>query len=236
MALTTDVMADDAHRGGEDRLLFCPFCRECYEGRTQCPEHELTLVEFQALPRQEHEQQVRWDDPLTPWDLRFGRLEMVLGIIASLVGFFALPFVVGSFDDQPIAWTALEVAARPAKNLWTVPAVAVFFLAMLVRRRTPLQMRSARLAGVLAALMPLVSLGYSLWNVERGVEARHGAVALEWGSGAWVMGIAALAFLMGSVRFGRLPQRDTLPHGAAPTDGTARIEADAPRGRKRRRR
>jgi hypothetical protein len=240
MALVSDVMVDQSPAGGDDRLLFCPFCRECYEGRSHCPEHELELVEFQALPRQQHERQVRWDEPFTPWDLRFGRLEIVLGVVASLVGFFALPFVEGSFDERPIAWTALEVAARPAKNLWTVPVVATFFFVLLLRRRTPLQLRAARLAGVLAALMPLVSLGYSLWNVQRGVEARYGAVALDWGAGAWVMGAGALLFLVGSARLGRLPTDERMPHGAAPGDaapgdGGARIEAE-PRPRKRRRR
>ena len=41
-------------RGGEARpLLFCPFCRECFEGEAQCPEHELALVRFEDLPREE---------------------------------------------------------------------------------------------------------------------------------------------------------------------------------------
>lgn len=231
MALVSDVMADEPESDG-DRLLFCPFCRECYEGKRQCPEHELDLVEFQALPRQGHEDEVRWDEALAPWDLRFGRLEMILGVIAALVGFFALPLVTGSFDDRPIAWTALEVASRPAPNLWTVPFVAGFFVVFLYRRRTPQQMRSARIAGVALSLMPLVSLAYSLWNIQRGVEARHGGIALEWGSGVWVMAAASLLLLVGSLRFGRLRTSERLPHGAAPEPSP---EAAIETGRKRRR-
>ena len=30
-------------------VLFCPFCRESFEGETHCPEHELALVPFDRL-------------------------------------------------------------------------------------------------------------------------------------------------------------------------------------------
>ncbi|MBW2210554.1 MAG: hypothetical protein JRG67_05830 [Deltaproteobacteria bacterium] len=33
------------------KILFCPFCRDGFEGRTECPEHELTLVPIDKLPR-----------------------------------------------------------------------------------------------------------------------------------------------------------------------------------------
>lgn len=217
-------MADEPSSPGDDRLLFCPFCRECFEGRVECPEHELALVEFQALPRRSQERAVRWDEPLSSWDLRFGRAELMLGVVASLVGFFALPLVAGSFDDRLVAWTALEMAARPARNLWTVPVVAAFFVLVLVRRRTPIQLRGARLAGVMLALMPIVSLGYSLWNVQRGVDARHGALALGWGPGVWAILAASLAFLVGSVRLGRLPHGEGVPHGASPDEPSSRID------------
>ncbi|MCZ7686303.1 MAG: hypothetical protein M5U28_49075 [Sandaracinaceae bacterium] len=91
--------------------------------------------------------------------------------------------MVGSFDDRAISWTASEIAMQRARNLWAVPFVAAMFVVFLYRRRTPLSMRGARLAGVVLALMPAVSLGYSLWQVHRGVMATQGAVAAGWGAG-----------------------------------------------------
>lgn len=210
------------------RLLFCPFCRECYEERTHCPEHELELVEFQELPRQAHERELGWDDPVLPWDVRFGRLELALGVLAALVGFFALPLVVATFDDETLAWTAMDVAARRAPNLWSIPFAAALFVVFLHRRRTPREMRGARLAGLVLALMPAVSLAYSLWQVHRGVLATHGAVAAEWGPGAWVIGASSVLFVVGAVRFGAVRTHD-LPPGAAGDGEGVRIEPERPR-------
>ncbi len=235
-SVSIDAMPMD-DESAEPRLLFCPFCRECYEGEEECPEHGLALVEFAQLPRQAHERAVRWDEPVTPWDLRFGRLELVLGVIASLVGFFALPLAVGTIDEQPIAQTAMQMASSRAPNLWTVPFVAGLFVVFLYRRRTPIQMRGARLAGVVLALMPAVSLGYSLWNVGRGVARAHGGIALEWGSAVWVIAAASVLLLIGSVRFGSFRLEEGLPHGAEPEEREAPIAAEheSP-GKKRKRR
>lgn len=234
----SDVMAEgDNGEPSGARLLFCPFCRECYEDRTHCPEHELELVDFQDLPRQAHERAVGWEDAVVPWEIRFGRLELMLGVAAALIGFFALPLVVGSFDDRAISWTASEIAMQRARNLWAVPFVAAMFVVFLYRRRTPLSMRGARLAGVVLALMPAVSLGYSLWQVHRGVMATQGAVAAGWGAGVWVIGAASALFLVGALRFGSMPGEPGLPHGAAADDEPARIDAErAPQKRKRKRR
>lgn len=207
----------------DPRVLFCPFCRECYEGARVCPEHELALVPFQDLPRQAHERVIRWDERVSPWELRLGRLELALGVALALVGFFALPLVSGSFDDRPIAWTALEVATSRAPNLWTVPFAAVLFGVFLYRRRTPLQMRGARLAGIALALMPGLSLGYSLWNIERAVAATHGAVALGPAAGTWLVAGSSLLLLVGSLRFGGTIDPEQAPLGAEPSESARRI-------------
>ena len=219
-------------------VLFCPFCRECFEGVRVCPEHELGLVPFQNLPRQAHEREVRWDEAVMPWEVRFGRLELVLGVVGLLAGFAFMPFVEGAFDDQRIAWTALEIATSRAPNLWTVPFAAALFVVFLFRRRTPLEMRGARLAGIALALMPAISIGYSLWNIRRAVGQAHGAVALTPAMGAWLIGGACLLLLVGSARFGAVGAgqvHEALPHGAQPDDGDApRIEPERAKKKKRR--
>ena len=139
-------MADDPN---DARLLFCPFCRECYEGETTCPVHELDLVDFIDLPKQAHERQLPgWEEDLLPWDPRFGRAWLALGTLVVLVGWF-LPFASATVDDQETTWSALELALGPARSLWTVPFTAALFAVLLLRRRTPLQMLGARLVGLL---------------------------------------------------------------------------------------
>jgi hypothetical protein len=183
-------------------VLFCPFCRECFEGLASCPDHDLTLVEFARLPPTEPRRALSWDEPMAPWDPRSGRLEVVVGVLAVLGGFLGLPLVSGSFDDREVAWTALEMASGPARNLWVIPVAAALFGVVLARRRTPLQLRAARLAGLALALAPLFSLGYSIWKVSRAVDGQFGAVYLRPSIGAWVVGAGCLAWLIGSVRFG----------------------------------
>lgn len=224
------------HRESEGRLLFCPFCRECFEGATVCPEHDLALVPFTDLPRQAHEREVRWDEPVAPWEVRFGRLEIALGIVLAFVGFFAVPLVTGTFDDRPIVWTALEAGTSRAPNLWTVPFVAALFAVFLHRRRTPQHMRGARLAGIMLSVAPVASLAYSLRNIERGTEDLHGALVLEWGPAVWVVVASSALLLVGSLRFGGRVAPPAPPHGSEPADAAPRIDtgrAAKPRSRRR---
>jgi hypothetical protein len=215
-------------------LLFCPFCRECFEGEKQCPEHELALVPFHELPRQAHERGLPgWDEPVVPWDVRFGRGFLGLGVAIALVGFFC-PVVIGTYDDRPHVWSGFEMANGPARNLWTVPVVAALFVVFLYRRRTPRQMRGSRLAGIVLALMPAISLAYSLYHVHQGALATHGAVGVSFAFGAYVIAACTPFLLIGSLRFGAMP-REHAPHGSTP-DEEPRIAHDRPRKKGRRRR
>lgn len=224
----------------DDRLLFCPFCRECYEGERECPVHELELVEFQDLPKQAHERAVQgWEEPVAPWEPRFGRAWLAVGAALAFVGFF-MPLVAATTEEGTVGWTGVSIATGPGKNLWTVPFAAALFVFFLVRRRTPLQMLGARLVAVVLAVMPAVSLAYSLYNVQRAADRTHGAMTVEWGNGVWVIAAATVFLLIGSLRFGVMPTGDALPHGAEPEDAEGQgIDAsdERPRrGRKRRRR
>lgn len=231
-AMPSDPSPDDA------RLLFCPFCRECYEGETSCPEHELPLVDFSELPRQAHERRLAgWEEDLDPWDPRFGRGFLAAGAALTGLGFF-LPFASGVFDDDPMAWTGLDLATGPARILWTVPFVVAVYVYLLVRRRTPLQMLGARLVAVLLAFMPPLSVGYSMWAMNNGLELLHGGGVLYWGAGPWAIFAGSALLLVGGVRFGVVPI-DTYPHGAEPEDEelpSIDTSDEAPRRRKKRRR
>lgn len=216
-SIATEPMAA-SNPDDDTKLLFCPFCRECYEGERECPEHELALVDFADLPKQAHERELPgWEEPVVPWEPRFGRAEMALGAVAVIAGFF-LPIAVGTSEGQTISWSGFDVAMGRGANLWTVPFVGAMFIYLLVRRRTPVQMLGARLVAVVLSVMPVVSLGYSLWHVQRGVDQQHGALAVEWGVGVWVIAAATLLLFVGGVRFGTMPSEDGVPHGSEPED------------------
>jgi hypothetical protein len=232
MGLIAETMDDE--RRADDRVLFCPFCRESYEGLARCPEHELDLVEFHALPKQAHERQgPGWEDVIAPWDVRFGRGFLAAGVAATVIGFFS-PFTVGTVNDLPVSWSGFEGATGPAPNLWTIPFVAVMFVYFLYRRRTPLAMRGARLAGVLLSLAPSAAVIYSMLNVLRGADRRH--VAIEWGWGVYVIFAATVLLFIGSIRFGALPADGAVPHGAEPEGEDPIARDEEPKARRRRRR
>jgi hypothetical protein len=212
-------------------LLFCPFCRECYEGQTECPEHELALVPFHKLPREEDpEAPPPYDQRLGPFDPRFGRGLIMGGIVLSLVGFL-MPLLQLATSTQSREWSGLEIAASRAPNLWTIPFVAATFAWFLARRRTPIAMQGARLAGVVVALAPLVSLAYTLVRIHIHVAhlvertGRAMSVSLEYG--VVVIALGALLLFVGSLRFGVLPAPRGAPFGEP--DGSSPIEGRRPR-------
>ncbi|MCB9591932.1 MAG: hypothetical protein H6719_04295 [Sandaracinaceae bacterium] len=207
------------------RLLFCPFCRECYEGESVCPVHELSLVDFADLPKQAHERDLPgWEDDVDPWDVRFGRGWLALGAFFVLFGFFA-PFASATVEDQVVTWSGLDLASGPARNMWTVPFVVALFVWLLLRRRSIVKMRGARLVAFLLAFAPGFSTVYSMVHMWRGIEMLHGGALLEWGFGIPVMAVGMVLLLIGSVRFGAVPS-DGLPHGAGPEEAGPTIEVD----------
>ncbi|MBX3272426.1 MAG: hypothetical protein KF729_19360 [Sandaracinaceae bacterium] len=209
------------------RLLFCPFCRECYEGETVCPVHELRLVDFTALPKQAHERDLPGlEDDVDPWDVRFGRGWIALGALFVLVGFF-MPFASATVEDQSVSWSGLDLANGPARTMWTVPFVAALYVWLLLRRRSVVKMAGARLVAFLLAFAPAASVVYSMVNMWRGIERLHGAGLLEWGLGIPVIAAGAALLAIGAVRFGLVP-RGALPHGAGPEASPSAISVDRP--------
>ncbi|MEM7139230.1 MAG: hypothetical protein AAF500_21845 [Myxococcota bacterium] len=71
------------------RILFCPYCRESFEGIDECPEHRLWLVEIDQLPPEDGRAPSGVSFFVDP---RFGRGPVLAGAALVLFG-FALPFV-----------------------------------------------------------------------------------------------------------------------------------------------
>jgi hypothetical protein len=220
MSISTRTMPKP--RDNETRpLLFCPFCRECFEGELECPAHELPLVTFEALPRDPADEAEfpNHDQPVSILDPRFGRGFVMAGVLVSLVG-FSMPVLSILSGEQSRVFSGFEAAASRAPNLWTVPFVALMFAWILARRRTPLAMLGARLAGVVFALAPLFSLIYTVLKVRQGAEQwaqqTHRSMVVDIEYGVFVIAVGVLSLLVGSIRFGVLPAPKGAPSDPEP--------------------
>lgn len=198
-----------ADSGSDDApLLFCPFCHECFEGEAQCPEHELTLVPFDALPEAKRRELPGEHEQMSLFEPRFGRAVVFVGAALMMVGFLGT-FAVSQSGVEHAASSGLELASTVALNLWFLPMVAAGLLSILARRRTPASLRSARLAVASLGAMGAMSVGYSFYRIyvsAAHIEQQTGQpmqVALGWG--AWVALVGVVLAFFGGLRVGRPP-------------------------------
>lgn len=193
--------ATDRSVGGGE-LRFCPFCREGFEADV-CPDHDLPLVAWVALPRARA--------TLDPWaPLPWHSPGLGRGWLAFGAGLTCLAFLTGSLvsvdSDPPLDGRMLSLALRSAPKLWLVPAAALGQLSILLRRRTPVALHGARLAAVFLAAVPLL---VSTWTWLGATDAlallaeRTGqALAPRPGLGAYALGVGTLCALVGAARLG----------------------------------
>lgn len=180
------------------KVQFCPFCRECFEDIERCPEHDLPLVSFEAIaatPRERAD-----DEPVPMLDPGRGRAELVVAAIGLLAG-FAMPFVTVRAFGRSQAFTGLAAAAERAPNLWAVPVAGALLGSFVLRRRTPIQMRGARLAAIVIALAPIVSVIYSVRRILFAASLESG-ITVDVEVGPWVVGASGVLAIVGAVRFG----------------------------------
>ena len=142
---------------GQDQVLFCPFCRECFEGETKCPEHDLALVPLVRLgpdPLAPVEK-VGDAEPLPLYAPGYGRAWVALAAVFNVIA-TALPLTWGG---RP-----LFVLAAKRPSLWTPSLVAFTLLFVLARRRSPRALRGMR---VLVPALGLISLASQLVAIAR---------------------------------------------------------------------
>ena len=70
-------------------VLFCPFCAESFEALERCPDHDLPLVPWQALPRSKPP--LRDDEPVARFSPRHGRGVWMATAALTLLAFVLLP-------------------------------------------------------------------------------------------------------------------------------------------------
>lgn len=175
---------------------FCPFCRECFEGVADCPDHEMALVDFDKLPREKQEDG-EGNELLRLHDLRFGRAAIVVGFVVTTVAFF-LPFVRVANEAS---FSAASVALARAPNLWAAELAAVGCLVMTFRAPTPARLRALRLAAALLAALGAVAVGFTWWRIAGGAAQTGVSATVEWGAVVLCLGLGILVF--GGTRLGR---------------------------------
>ncbi len=195
-------------------VLFCPFCRESFEGKTRCPDDDLPLVAWDALPTRA-ESELGEDEEARLTDLRRGRAELLLGGALLLLSSIA-PFVEIAGDGRVQQFTSLSAASSAAPSLWSVPFAGALFVSLVLRRRTPRQMRGARLAALFVALVPVAAMAYSAWRIQAAAVGQWVEVSFLWGVGMIALG-SVLAFV-GAIRFGgRAPRGHAQPPSSPDT-------------------
>jgi hypothetical protein len=167
----------------EHQVLFCPFCRECFEGVQVCPDHDLALVPFHKLPpdpASAERQELTDDTPLEALELRFGRGFVAAGALLNGAA-LGLEFV--RFPGGRGLSTLTLASTIPA--LWTVGLVSFTLLFVLRRAKTLRALRALRvLVPALACISPLTLIwelvrirsGTVLWMAHvRSTQATPGA-------------------------------------------------------------
>lgn len=173
-------------------LAFCPFCHEAFEGRSECPEHELTLVSLDELTGGRRARLERVEFFVDP---RLGRGAPLVGVALVLVGFLA-PFV----RSSALRASALEVAIDGAGNLWLTPGVGLAVAWILWRRRSRKSMQAARAAVLGLALGGALPLVYTCWRISVMADARDASAT--WLAGLWLMAAGLCAIAIGGRSLG----------------------------------
>lgn len=188
----------------EHQVLFCPFCRESFEGADRCPEHELSLVPFHRLaPDSSLESELVGPDedtPLATLEPGYGRGLVGLGALGNALALM-LPFV--RFPDDTALSTFALATVLP--SLWTLALSSFTLLFMLRRRRTLRALQGLRvLVPALACASP-ASVFWALGRVQSGgalLLTRVRSPDVQWGSAVYVTLVAALLIAVGGARLG----------------------------------
>jgi hypothetical protein len=188
-------------------ILFCPFCRESFEGLSRCPSHDVELVTLRELAELAAAT-VHDEAALALWSPRRGRALLAAGAALTLLGFFApLARLSGDLQASSSLWT---LAHGRALRLWIVPTAAFAIAMMLYRRRTGIEMRGARVAALFVSLLPSAVVAYTLRGANSAAllmaDQLQADVHLQIGLGSWLVFAAGGLLIAGSVRFGVKPK------------------------------
>jgi hypothetical protein len=185
------------------RVLFCPFCRESFEGQTVCPEHELALVEWTALaPAVAPADEGAVLPFLSP---AHGRGLIAAGALVTLIAFCTLPLATTS-GALRMGGAMLKLALFGSNKLWIIAFAALAQLLSLARRRTLRELKRARLALLLVALVPALAAAWAYKAAAAVVLAQElalrqgGSIRIEPALGAYALGLGTVLMIAGALR------------------------------------
>jgi hypothetical protein len=185
---------------------FCPFCKDAFDDVARCPSHDVELVSLRELARLAA---VAGDDdaPVSIWSPRRGRGWLACGALLMLAAFFCP--LASLHGELTVTNTLFSLARGRALRLWIVPMAAFALLSLLYRRRTAYGMRGARLAAVFVSLLPGAVVLFTLHGAQQAAlrlaEELRSDFRLQIGLGAWLVALATIPALWGSVMLGKRP-------------------------------
>jgi hypothetical protein len=189
----------------ENRVRFCPFCREPFENASRCPSHDIALVTLRELGARV----AAADETALPfWSLRRGRAQIWIGALLTLLGFFCR---FGDLSgDVSVTNTLFALARGRTPRLWLVPISALTLLLILFRRRTGPELRGARLGALFVSLLPALVVLSSVLGA-RSAALRlslqtQSEVQFQLGFGTWLIWFAAVWLVWGSAILGVRPK------------------------------
>lgn len=192
-----------------DRVRFCPFCREPFEGLDRCPDHDLPLVEFGEFVASSRDRLPALDERLSPSDLRFGRGQIGIGAVLVLVG-LGMPAVVDGFREGATT-TGFELWQLRADYLLVLPASVVLAVVAVFRRDTRRGLMAVRLAVGIALVTALAALSVAAYHVQTYAAQRTSAGE----SGEVSPGYGVVVILCGLVMAAHATARLGRPWGEA---------------------
>lgn len=192
------------------QLVACPFCRELFDRAEaeQCPQCGLSLEPLHRLPPSHEEverEAAHWermrpeDQPIPLADLRRGRGALLAISSASLLAFWAAPWVTLTAPHHQVR-TGLSLAAGPLGFLWGGAVAWFVSIALVASRRTIAQMRGVRAILMAFAAMTASEIAVLLALSPGG--SRHVYVAYEWTWGLYVALGLSLLGVTAAARFG----------------------------------
>lgn len=148
------------------------------------------------------------DEGLPWWSPILGRGPLAAGALGTLLAFMVAPLATTE-GALHMGGSMLKLATHGSPKLWLVMMGPLAQLALLMRRRTPRDLRGARVAAFVVALVPLAA---ALWAY-RAAEAataqlsvREGAaIALQLGFGGYAIVVCALVSCVAALRLGGRP-------------------------------
>lgn len=185
-------------------MLFCPFCREPFDGVAECPDHGLALVTLEALARADAKRIPDEHARLASHDLRFGRGIVVVGAALTWLSLW-LPVVRDGFRDGATT-TGFALWSLRADYLAVVPGAAFVALFTVFIRTTRAQLQRVRVALGVALALAFVSVAMAFRHV---LAYAHDAQAagemgeVSAGSGVYVAVGGLLVLAYGVHRLGK---------------------------------